>query len=97
MRTLLKATLEVTTTNKAITDGSMAKLIQTTMEKIKPESAYFTTIDGCRTCLMVFDMKDPSEMPVIAEPFFMQLNAKVEFSPVMNPEDLKKGLEALGR
>ena len=97
MRTLLKATLEVTAANKTIMDGNLPKIMQATMERIKPESAYFTTIDGCRTCLMVFDMKDPSEMPVIAEPFFMQLNAKVEFCPVMNADDLKKGLEALQR
>jgi hypothetical protein len=44
---------------------------------------------------MVFDLKDPSEIPAIAEPFFLNLNAKVEFSPVMNAEDLKKGLESL--
>lgn len=95
MRTLLKATLEVTAANKAIMDGTLPKLMQATMEKLKPEASYFTAIDGCRTCLIVFDLKDPSEIPVIAEPFFMQLNAKVEFSPVMNADDLKKGLEAL--
>jgi hypothetical protein len=43
---------------------------------------------------MVFDLKDPSEIPGIAEPFFMHLNAKVDFCPVMNAEDLQKGLEA---
>lgn len=42
---------------------------------------------------MVFDMKDPSEMPVIAEPFFTELNAKVDFCPVMNADDLQKGLK----
>ena len=95
MRTLLKATLEVTASNKAIMDGTLPKIMQATMEKIKPEASYFTAMDGCRSCIMVFDLKDPSEIPGIAEPFFLQLNAKVEFSPVMNADDLKKGLEAL--
>jgi hypothetical protein len=95
MRTLLKATMDVATANKTIADGTMPKLMQATMEKLKPEASYFTTVDGCRTCFIVFDMKDPSEMPVIAEPFFMNLNAKVEFCPVMNADDLKKGLEML--
>jgi hypothetical protein len=95
MRTLLKVTMDVTASNKAIMDGSLPKILQATMERIKPESSYFTAIDGCRSCLIVFDLKDPSEIPVIAEPFFLNLNAKVDFSPVMNADDLKKGLETL--
>jgi hypothetical protein len=95
MRTLLKVTLDVVASNKAIMDGSLPKIMQSTMDKIKPEASYFTAIDGCRSCLMVFDLKDPSDIPMIAEPFFLNLNAKVEFSPVMNAEDLKNGLEKL--
>ena len=95
MRTLLKVTMDVVAANKALMDGSLPKMMQATMEKLKPEASYFTAMDGCRTCFIVFDLKDPSEMPSISEPFFMKLNAKVEFSPVMNAEDLKKGLESL--
>jgi len=93
MRTLLKITMDVVAANKAIADGSLPKMMQSTMERLKPEASYFTAMDGCRTCLMVFDLKDPSEIPGIAEPFFMGLSAKVEMSPVMNADDLKKGLE----
>jgi hypothetical protein len=32
-------------------------------------------------------------MPSIAEPLFLKLGGKVEFMPVMNIEDLQKGLE----
>lgn len=95
MRTLLKVTMDVVASNKAIMDGSLPKIMQSTMDKIKPEASYFTAIDGCRSCLMVFDLKDPSDIPMIAEPFFLNMNAKVEFSPVMNAEDLKNGLEKL--
>ena len=94
MRTLLSVTLDVATSNKAIMDGSLPKTIKSTMDRIKPEAAYFHTVDGCRACLMVFDLKDASEIPIIAEPLFLGFNAKVDFSPVMNAEDLQKGLEA---
>jgi hypothetical protein len=39
-------------------------------------------------------MQDPSEIPAIAEPFFMTLNAEVELSPAMTAEDVQKGLSA---
>ncbi len=92
MRTLLKATMDVTASNKAVMDGSLSEIIKLTMERIKPEASYFLPLDGCRACLMVFDLKDPSEIPGIAEPFFLKMNAKVDFTPVMNVEDLQKGL-----
>lgn len=94
MRTLFKATLEVNASNKAIMDGSLQKIMQSTMERLHPEAAYFYTLDGCRGCIMVFDMKDSADIPMICEPFFMGLNAKVEFTPVMNAEDMHKGLGA---
>ena len=95
MRTLVRVTLDMAAGNKAVADGSLPKVIQSTMEKLHPEAAYFHTVDGNRSCFMVFDMKDASEIPGIAEPFFQQLNAKVEFTPVMNAEDLQKGLGQL--
>jgi len=93
MRTMLRVTMDVIASNKAIKDGTLGEIMSSTMERVHPEAAYFTTIDGCRGCIMVFELHDPSDIPSIAEPFFTSLNAKVEFSPVMNPEDLKKGLE----
>lgn len=92
MRTLMKAVFDVESGNKAIKDGSLGKIMEAMMEKIKPECAYFLADSGMRSCIMVFDMKDSSEIPGIAEPLFIGLNAEVEFSPVMNADDLKKGL-----
>lgn len=95
MRTLLRATLDVEASNRAILDGTLPKIMAETAEKIQPEASYFLTLDGCRSCIMVFDLKDPSDIPSISETFFLNLNAKVEFSPVMNADDLKKGLTKL--
>lgn len=92
MRTLLRITVPVETGNAAIKDGSLPKIIGGTMEQLKPEAAYFLPDGGVRTAIMVFDMKDASEIAKIAEPIFEALNATVEFMPVMNIDDLKKGL-----
>jgi hypothetical protein len=93
MRTLLRVTLDVAASNKAIMDGTLPKVMKSTMDSINPEACFFTAIDGCRGCFMVFDLKDPSDIPSIAEPFFLSMNAKVELCPVMNAEELQKGLE----
>ena len=44
-----------------------------------------------------FDMKDPSEIPAVAEPWFLAFNAKVSFRPIMNPEDLAKAGPSIGK
>jgi hypothetical protein len=82
---------------RAVKDGSMPKLFQTLQEKLRPEAAYFYTEDGQRTALWIFDMKESSQMPMIAEPLFSTLGAKVQFAPVMNAADLKMGLETIGK
>ncbi len=82
--------------NRAIRDGTLGTVIQRAAERWKPEAMYFTTFDGRRTALMVFNLPDASDIPPFAEPFFMELNADVQIAPVMNGEDLQKGLSRLG-
>jgi hypothetical protein len=43
-------------------------------------------------------MESASQIPALAEPWFLNFNADVEFHPVMVPEDLAKAnLDALGK
>ncbi|MFF4257503.1 hypothetical protein ACFY1L_40590 [Streptomyces sp. NPDC001663] len=97
MRMLLKASFDTEKSNEAIRNGTLAKLMQESVEQIKPEAAYFTADHGKRTALLVFDMKESSQMPVFAEPFFLNLDAEVTYTPIMNLEDVQKGLSQLGR
>jgi hypothetical protein len=92
MRTLIKVTIPVEAGNKAIQDGSLPRIVQSTLEKLRPESAYFYTERGLRTAVMVVDLKESSSMPEIAEPLFIGLGAQVEFTPVMNAQELQAGL-----
>ncbi|MDQ6778517.1 MAG: hypothetical protein M3071_20360 [Actinomycetota bacterium] len=93
MRMLLKMQMEVEAGNRAIKDGSFGEVLDRVMGLIKPEAAYFTAIDGKRTGLIFFDLDDASQIPVIAEPFFMTVGAAIEFLPVMTAEDVQNGLE----
>jgi hypothetical protein len=93
MRTMLRVSIPVEAGNKAILENVIPKLVQQTSELIKPEASYFLGENGKRTCMFFFDMKDASWIPTIAEPWFMGVNAAVEFIPVMNPDELRAGLE----
>ncbi|GAA0467560.1 hypothetical protein ACFQ2B_07555 [Streptomyces stramineus] len=96
MRTLLRARMDTRAGNESLKNGTMPKIVDELMEQLKPEAAYFGPLDGGRTCLMVFDMQDSSQMPAMLERLFMEMEAEVELNPVMNYDDLKKGLGALG-
>ena len=69
------------------------KIIESILQELDPEAAYFVPEDGERSGLVVFDMTDSSQIPQIAEPLFMSVNAAVEFLPVMNADDLRRALD----
>jgi hypothetical protein len=96
MRMLLTAKMDTETSNQAVNDGTMSKMVQEMAESLRPESAYFTATEGVRCCYMVFDMKDSSQMPTKLEPFFLA-GAEVDLRPVMSMDDLQTGLASLGR
>ncbi|WP_414721657.1 hypothetical protein [Streptomyces sp. LMG1-1-1.1] len=89
--------MDTPTSNEAIRQGSLLKIMEGALETLKPEAAYFTVDDGCRTAYLFFDLADPSQMPKITEPFFMELGARIHYAPVMDVDDLRKGLAAIMR
>ena len=95
MRMLMKVQFPTEAGNRAIKDGTLPDIIRKTLETAHAEAAYFTTMDGQRTMIAVFDLKAASDMPLISEPLFMGLNASIEFMPCMNAEDLKTGLSTI--
>jgi hypothetical protein len=90
MRVLLKVTMPVEKGNAGIKDGSLGKTIRSILADLEPEAAYFAAEDGKRAAFIVFEMQDPSQIPAVAEPWFLAFNASVEVRPVMNAEDLAK-------
>lgn len=68
------------------------------MDDLKPEFMYFTELDGNRGAVMVLDVADASEIPSIAEPWFLLFEALCEFKIAMSPDDLMKAnLSELGK
>jgi len=94
---MMRVTIPVEPGNAAIKSGRLPQLMGEAMARMKPEAAYFTADNGARTAYFFLDLKDQSDIPVYAEPFFQELNASIEFMPVMNADDLKKGLSQIPR
>ena len=96
MRMMMKARMDTAAASKAIRDGRLAPIMQSVMEKLEPEAAYFGPDGGQRTAFIIFQMDDPSQLPAISEPLFAEFNARIEFFPVMDRADLERGLSARG-
>lgn len=89
MRMLLRVSVPVETGNALAKTGTLGSTVEKILADLKPEAAYFFVDDnGNRSGSIVFDMKDSSQLPAIAEPWFLAFNARVSFRPVMNPQDL---------
>jgi len=98
MRMMLRVSIPVDAGNAAARNGSLGSTVNSIVENMKAEAAYFCSEDnGERTGLIFFDMKDSSEIPSIAEPWFLAFNAKLTFRPVMNPQDLERAIPGIER
>ena len=89
MRMLMQIAIPVEAGNAAARTGAFGEPFKKIVDAMKPEAAYFTaTATGERGGFIVFDMKDTSQIPAVAEPFFLAYKARVKFFPVMNAQDL---------
>jgi hypothetical protein len=90
MRFFVKAQMDVEAANDLARQGKLGSTIQSILEELKPEAAYFVADDGMRTAYLVINMNDPSELPAVAEPWFLAFNASFEAQPAMVAADLAK-------
>ena len=95
MRFLLKVNIPVDAGNAAAKAGKLGGTIQSILADLKPEAVYFTDDKGQRTAFIFLDMQEASQIPAIAEPWFLAFNAHVEIHPVMVPDDLMKAGPAI--
>ena len=95
MRVMMTVGLPVEAGNRAAKANKLGPTIQAILAEQKPEAVYFGTRNGLRTGFIFVDLKDNSDIPKLAEPWFLAFNATVDVQPVMAPEDLAKAGPAI--
>lgn len=98
MRVLAEIKMSTERFNQALREGTADKTMQGILADIKPEAAYFCARDGQRCVVLVLDLASPSQIPALAEPWFLQFDADVAIQPLMAREDLQQaGLDQLAK
>ncbi len=95
MRMMLKANMSTEAANELARQGKLGSTIQSILADLKPEAAYFVEDEGERTGIIFFDMTDSSQLPAIAEPWFLAFDARLTVKPCMNPDDLGKAVSGI--
>ena len=96
MRMLLRASIPTDAGNTSLKDGSMMETLESILGDANPEAVYFYIENGRRTCMIIFEMTDASQLPAVVEPWFLSMGADITLAPVMNGEDFEKIGPSLG-
>jgi hypothetical protein len=92
MRFLIRTRIPTEAGNKMVQDPNFMKNLEEYMNKVKPEAAYFMPIEGHRSAAFIVNMESNDEVPAVVEPLFQWMGANVDVIPVMNFDELKKGI-----
>jgi hypothetical protein len=97
MRFMVTATWDIDAGDALAKSGKLGSTVQSILKDLKPEAAYFVAEEGKRTAVLIVNMDDASQMPAIAEPWFLACNASVKFQPIMGPDDLARAGPAIAK
>ena len=88
MRVMLKVSIPVEAGNDAAKSGKLGSTVQSILEEQNPEATYFLAQGGTRTALVFLNLDSAADLPRIAEPWFLGLNARVEVTPAFTPAEM---------
>src|SRR5215207_1755120 len=68
MRFMITCRIPVEKGNELVKNGTLGPTVQSIMEDLKPEAAYFVDVDGARGAHIVVDMEEASQIPLGGTP-----------------------------
>ena len=90
MKMLVNVSFPIEPFNTLVREGRAGIILERIIEEIKPESIYFSEREGNRGATFIVEITDASEIPSIAEPWFLNFEALCEFKIAMTPDDLMR-------
>jgi len=97
MRFMIRVVWDIDKGNELARKGKLGEVAKALLDEIKPEEAYFVAEDGNRSAILFVNIDEASQIPAIAEPWFLAADATVELMPVMKLEDLMKAGPSIER
>ena len=98
MRMMMLVQCPIEPFNTLVRNGTAGAKMKQILDAIKPEHAWFGEREGKRGGILIVNVDSPSDVPRLAEPWFLTFNAEVEFRIAMTPEELAHSdLAGLGK
>jgi hypothetical protein len=90
MRFLIRVRFPVVSGNDSIRSRSLFSGLKKIFDKLKPEEVYFGIMDGQRNLFLILDIPSENRLPFTLEPFWLDWEADIFITPVMNRADMEK-------
>src|SRR5688572_14992490 len=95
MRMMVRFSMPAESGNEFLRSGRMQTIFQTYLSDLKPEAVYLYPEGGQRGGIIIFNMEKESDVVRACEPLWFAMDADVEMTPVMTPDDLMGALANL--
>ena len=93
MRLMMNFKIPTDAGNKAGDEHRIGKAIEKLVADTGATEAYFFMKDGMRAGVIFFEETDQANLPRYNEPLMEALGAEIDIVPVLNLDDLKRGLQ----
>lgn len=97
MRFMVEFSIPTQYGNEAVRSGKIDKVMKKLGEEFKPEAIYFYPANGIRGGCIFLQASDPAICAAVGERLWFGLQAEIKVTPVMNGEDLGKGLSNIAK
>jgi hypothetical protein len=93
MRLMMTFKIPTDAGNKAGAAGDIGAAIDKLIKDTGAYESYFYMKDGMRAGVLFFEESDQANLTRYNEPLMQSLSAEIDIIPVLNLEDLKRGLQ----